>query len=240
MTMRPYILPMHSRRAATFAWFLSLLAVPVLVNADSDLQITCGPEFAVFDRFVPGGRMLNIVPWVNAGNLTVAATTQLPSGQPHRWAIYERYVVVRMWNDVYIYRLDDVFQPRLVTSARIDDDRSNVGGTTEIRVDGSVLSVYGITRTLRLDLASCTPRCELRPGGVAGPPPQAVTQERCSVARNGLLFAESRTTTSGNKAVYHDLSLTRRRTNPLGVRPAENPFAPTSILYVGTRLETVD
>jgi hypothetical protein len=59
----------------------------VTIHADSDLKVTCGPAFAAFDRFTASGRSLNVVPWVEDRELTVVATVQMPTGQPHAWAI---------------------------------------------------------------------------------------------------------------------------------------------------------
>jgi hypothetical protein len=74
---------------------VALVASPAMLAADSDLWVQCHQEFAVFDRIVPGGRELNVVPWTTEQDLRVAATVQMPEGQPHAWAIYNRYVVVR-------------------------------------------------------------------------------------------------------------------------------------------------
>jgi len=230
---------MHRRQPLKLAWSLVLLAMPVVTHADSDLELTCGPEFAVFDRLISNGRTLNVVPLGDDGELTVVATIQMPPGQPHVWAIHDRHVVVRMWNDFYVYRLDQALRPELVASAQIDRQRSNVGGTTAIRLSGSVLTVYGINATLRLDLATCVQACEPRQTPTETPPAAAASQ-RCSVKRGDVLFAESVATTRGDKALYHDVFLTRRRTTSIGVRLVDDPFRPTSVLYLGTRLETVD
>jgi hypothetical protein len=145
-----------------------------------------------------------------------------------------------MWNDLHVYRLDQAFQPRLVFSALIDVERPNVGGTTAIFLNGSILTAYGVNRTLTLDLATCAQVCEPKLGPAADPPPVAPTLLPCSVAQGEVLLAESVATTRGNKVLYHDVFLTRRRTSPVGVRLVDNPFGPTSLLYIGTRIETVD
>jgi hypothetical protein len=57
---------------------------------DSDLTVVCGEDFAVFDRFVPNGRILNVVPWVAEGELAVAGSVEMPGSQPHQWAIQQQ------------------------------------------------------------------------------------------------------------------------------------------------------
>ena len=204
---------------------------------DSDLAVTCGQEFAVFDRDLPSGRTLNVVPWVLDGDLQVAGTVEMPGTQPHAWAIHGELVIVRTWNDLYVYRVDAAFQPQLQYSVQIDDVRPSSGGTVAISLTGSVVRAYGVESMVVLDLNSCAERCEGTVQAAAPPPRQATAPQRCGVHRGDLLFALTIADTPGREAIYHDLFLTRRRTDPTG-RLLSEAFVPESVLYLGTRIET--
>ena len=220
-------------------WLLAVLvAVPQSDMAfDSDLTVVCGEDFAVFDRFVPNGRILNVVPWVAEGELAVAGSVEMPGSQPHQWAIQQQYVVVRTWNELYIYRVGADFQPQLLHSSQIDEHRPSVGGTVALEVSGSLVRVYGVERMIVLDLDSCAQQCELAVHAAPAQTPQPAPPTRCEVHKENLLYALTVADTPGAGAIYHDLFLTRRRTDSAGRRIVE-AFEPESILYVGTRIET--
>jgi hypothetical protein len=220
-------------------WLIAALVLTPAssVRFDADLHVECGADFAVFDRFEPSGRVLNVVPWTATGQLRVAGSVAMPDGQPHAWVIHESLIVVRLWNDFHVYSVDNGFQPRLIHSARIDDERSNVGGTVAIELTGSSLRVHGTERTIVVDLDACADACTQPVEPVSNPTSLTDLPRSCRVAREGRLFALTVADTPGDGAVYHDLFLTRRRTDPTGMLVRE-AFAPGSILYLGTRVET--
>lgn len=205
---------------------------------DSDLFVICGSEFAIFDRFGPDGRILHVVPWTDEGELEVAGTVVMPGTQPHHWAIYGRYVVVRTWNDLYVYQVDDAFQPRLVHASQIDEARPISGGTTAIELSGSVVRAYGVERMVVLDLEACADECAPVVEAAVTPPSVPGAVSSCEIHKGGRIFALTRARTEGRGIVYHDLFLTRRRTDPRGLS-IEVAFQPESILYLGTQAETV-
>lgn len=221
--------------AATALCGVTLFATPATSMADSDLWVQCGQEFAVFDRMIPNGRELNVVPWTTDQDLHVAATVQMPEGQPHAWAIYNRYVVVRMWNHIHVYRIDDAFHPELILSHMIDNERGVVGGPTAIQVVGSTLRAHGVDQDLTLDLRSCEDECVVS----IEPPAEEVPAQRhhrprCSARHGETLFGltEARTRTEGG--TYIDYYLTRRSIDG-HTAPIHDPFRPEDSLYLGTR-----
>jgi hypothetical protein len=220
-------------------WLLAMLAAvpPTDAAFDSDLTVTCGQDFAVFDRIVPNGRLLHVVPWDREGELEVAGSVDMPGTQPHQWAIHDEHVVVRTWNDLYVYRVDLDFQPRLIHSRQIDERRPNVGGTVAMDVSGSMVRVYGVERMIALDLSSCAEQCESTVEAAQTPPPEPAPLPRCEIHKGDRLYALTVADTRARNAIYHDLFLTRRRTDPAGRRISE-AFEPESILYLGTRIET--
>jgi hypothetical protein len=220
-------------------WLLAVLAVVPRTDAafDSDLTVTCGQNFAVFDRIVQNGRLLHVVPWVREGELGVAGTVDMPGTQPHQWSIHDEHVVVRAWNDLYVYRVDRDFQPRLIHSRQIDERRPNVGGTVAIDVSGSMVRAYGVERMIALDLGSCAEQCESTVAAAQTPPPEPAPLPRCEIHVGDRLYALTVAETRAPDVIYHDLFLTRRRTDPTG-HPISEAFEPESILFLGTRIET--
>jgi hypothetical protein len=220
-------------------WLLAVLVAgpPSDTAFDSDLTVVCGEDFAVFDRFEPNGRILNVVPWVAEGELAVAGSTEMPGSQPHQWAIQQEYVVVRTWNELYIYRVGADFHPQLLDSSQIDEDRSSVGGTVALDVSGSSVRAYGVERMIALDLDSCAQQCEMTVHAAPARPPARAPTTPCEVHKEDRLFALTVAETPGSGAIYHDLFLTRRRTDSAG-QPIVERFEPESILFLGTRIET--
>jgi hypothetical protein len=214
---------------------LGLSVHPAHLAADSDLWIACSEEFAVFDRLMPSGRQLHVVPWTDPEDLRIAATTQMPEGQPHAWAIYRRYVAVRTWNDLHIYHVDDRFHPQLILSQRIDDDRGYAGGPTAIEVRGSILRAYGVQWDIEIDLDSCATECVVQFEAPAETVPRQDHMPRCSVRRGDVLFALTEATTRHDTLTYIDVYLTRRRVSLEGVALIDNPLRPETTLYLGTR-----
>jgi len=161
------------------AWLLGLsvatLLTPLGVGADSDLALTCGPDFAVFDRGVGTDRRLLVVPWSEGGGLRVSGSVAIESDQPRRWLIHGSYVVVRSWNDLHVFRVGADFVPTKVWSAQIDQSRGNAGGTVHIEVDGSGVwsGTCGRSRPggMRQDLMYRPARCVFRGAARSGPAP---------------------------------------------------------------------
>ena len=212
---------------------VALFASPAPLAADSDLWVQCGQEFAVFDRMVPGGRELNVVPWDTEQDLRVAATVQMPAGQPHAWAIYNRYVVVRTWNHIHVYRIGDAYQPQLILSHMIDVERGTVGGPTAIRIVGSILRAHGVAQDLIVDLDACEHECPVSMEPPAAEVPMQQHRPRCSVQRDEFLFGLTEATTRSEGGTYMDYYLTRRR---IVARAAPiHEFRPEYSLYLGTR-----
>jgi hypothetical protein len=212
---------------------VALFASPATLTANSDLWVQCGQEFAVFDRMVPGGRELNVVPWTTEQDLRVAATVQMPEGQPHAWAIYNRFVVVRMWNHVHVYRIGDGYQPQLILSHMIDKERGVVGGPTAIQIVGSILRAHGVERDLVLDFDSCVDDCVVSKPPAAEVPVQE-HRPHCSVQRGEVLFGLTEARTRSEGGTYIDYYLTRRGI-VAQVAPIHDPFRPDFSLYLGTR-----
>jgi hypothetical protein len=221
------------------------LAIGVMIGAashalaDSDLAVACGDRFAVFDRFESAGRMLGVIPFVDSGPLAIASAVRMPEAQPHRWAVYRDYAVVRTWNEVQIYRIDQKFNAAMLGRFLIDDSRPNVGGTTAIELKGSVLRAYGVKNMLELDLVQCSAQCKSRTIPVTRPPAEPTRRPRCSAVRGNFIFSESEALSDNvGGIIYHDVLVTRRR------RPADVPDAirhrVDSILYLGTSIETID
>jgi hypothetical protein len=211
------------------------------LRADSDLFVACGDQFAVFDKFAASGRVLGVIPFVDSGELRVASAIDMPEGQPHSWAIYREYVAVRTWNDVQMYRVGQQFKAAFLGRFQIDESRPTVGGTVAMELRGSVLRAYGVKNMLEFDLSQCSTRCIPRTTAVERPPDEPLRQSRCSVIRRGFVFAESEATTANVQGIiYHDIVLTRRKRNPDKGAPIQNPYRPESILYLGTRIETID
>jgi hypothetical protein len=177
-------------RVHTFGIAIFGFCIPLWLHADSDLEITCGASFIAFDKFVPEGRALNVVPLEETGDLRVAGTVLMPFDQPHRWAIYDDYIIVRTWNDIYIYEIDMAFQPQLIASFQIDDARPNVGGTTAIALDGSLLRAYGTQRTIAVDLSECTQECQATEVPFDRDPPDSLPQRACTAATERYVFTE--------------------------------------------------
>jgi hypothetical protein len=227
------------RRALIFAGLI--LGLGSHLRADSDLFVACGDQFAVFDKLTAGGRVLNVIPFVDSGELRVASAIDMPAGQPHSWAIYGEYVAVRTWNDVQLYRVAQRFKATLLGRFPIDESRPNVGGTVAMELRGSVLRAYGIKNMLELNLSQCSTRCIPRTIAVERPPDEAVRQSKCSVIRRGFVFAESEATTDNIQGmIYHDIVVTRRKRDHDKGAPVRDPYKPESILYLGTRIETID
>jgi hypothetical protein len=213
---------------------VALLASPAPLAADSDLWVQCGQEFAVFDRIVQDGRELNVVPWTDEQDLRVAASVPMPEGQPHSWAIYNRYVVVRMWNHLHVYRIGDAYQPELILSRVIDKERGVVGGPTAIQIAGSILRVHGVERDLVLDFESCDDECVISIEPPAAVVPVQDHRPRCAMQRGEYLFGLTEATTRSEGWTYVDYFLTRRRI-AVRIAPIHDPFRPESSLYLGTR-----
>jgi hypothetical protein len=231
--------PLTVRRALIIAGLI--LGLGTHLRADSDLFVACGDRFAVFDKFTAGGRVLSVIPFVDSGELRIASAIDMPQGQPHSWAIHGEYVAVRTWNDVQLYRVGQQFKPTLLGRFQIDESRPSVGGTVAMELRGSVLRAYGVKNMLEVDLSQCPTRCIPRTTAVEPPPDEAVSQPKCSVIRRGFVFAESEATTANIQGViYHDIVVTRRKQAPEKGAPVQNPYRPESILYLGTRIETID
>jgi hypothetical protein len=213
---------------------VALVASPATLAANSDLWVQCHQEFAVFDRIVPGGRQLNVVPWTTEQDLRVAATVQMPDGQPHAWAIYNRYVVVRMWNHIHVYLIGDAYQPQLILSHMIDKDRGAVGGPTAIQIVGSSLRAHGVEQDLILEFDSCGDECVVSMEPPAAEVPMQQHRPRCSVQRDEFLFGLTDATTRSEGWTYIDYYLTRRRI-VAEAAPNHDPFRPEFSLYLGTR-----
>jgi hypothetical protein len=227
-----------ARRALIVAGLI--LGIAFHLRADSDLSVACGDQFAVFDKFTVSGRVLGVIPFVDSGELRVASTIGMPDGQPHRWAIYREYVAVRTWNEVQLYRVDRHFKTALLGRFQIDESRPNTGGTIAIELRGSVLRAYGVKNTLELDLSQCSTRCSPRTTSVERPPDEAVHQSKCSAIRRGFVFAESEATSANVEGIiYHDVVVTRRKRDLNRDTPVQDAYRPESILYLGTRIETI-
>lgn len=212
-------------------------ATPHGAGADSDLALTCGPDFGVFDRGLTTQRRLYVVPWREEGDLVVSGSVLMDADQPHSWLIYGRFVVVRSWNDIHIFRIDENFLPAKIFTSPIDDARGNVGGTVEVELVGSVVRAYGTTRVLEVDLNRCGDSCTSRTAAFAEPPQSTRRPPVCRVRRGDLEFASVTTTMRGDAGVFHDLLLTRR---DLRASAGQDRFRLESLLYLGTKLETVD
>jgi hypothetical protein len=212
-----------------------VLFVPIADGSfDSDLAVICGPDFAVFDKFGPAGRMLHVVPLTTEGELRIAGSADFPGTQPHQWLIWNAYVVVRSWNEIYIYRVDNLFQLELIHSSRIDEDRPPVGGTLAIEIEESFLHVYGVQTKLTVSLDSCEGGCRVEKEAVAEPPRVPGFFPRCEVQKEGYLFALTRAETRSAGPVFQDWFLSRRRLIPTE-GPGLDSYQPESLLYLGTR-----
>jgi hypothetical protein len=227
------------------AWLVGLsaatLLTPLALGADSDLALTCGPDFAVLDRGVGADRRLLVIPWEEQGELRVAGSVAMESDQPHRWLIVGSHVVVRSWNHLYVFRVGSDYAPTKIFSSQIDGSRGSVGGTVHVEVEGTVVRAYGLARVLEVDLAECDrTACAAHSAPLRGAPGDAVPTQSCRVKRGSLLFASSVASTQGEGTWYHDLLLMRRNVGLNNLVEGPNPFGPESILYLGTRIETVD
>jgi hypothetical protein len=226
-----------------------LLLFPLVGNeslADSDGDLTCGSRFAVFDKFTPRlragrvlpggiGRNLNIVALRESGPLAVTTSIELPQGQPHHWFVTDSRIVLRWYNGVSIYAVDATFEPHLLGSFDIDLISEPKYGNRSVELAHSILRVFGLTRTLELDLETCTEKsCEPREVPFTEPPNQRY--ETCSVKVGASLFSEVRTETQNvDGIIYHDRFLIRRKTFP-----ESRDFEPNSILFVTSDIETID
>ena len=221
--------------------FVATLLTPLGAGADSDLALTCGPDFAVLDRGVGTDRRLLVVPWNEEGELRVSGSVAMESDQPHRWLIHGSYVVVRSWNHLHVFRVGADSVPTKVLSTQIDQSRGNVGGTLHIEVVGTVVRAYGVARVLEVDLAECSrTSCAAHPVAFSEAPRETVPPPMCQVRRGDLLFASSVASTHGEGTIFHDVLLTRRNVGFDHLDRGANPFGPESILYLGTRIETID
>jgi hypothetical protein len=206
-----------------------LVLGPNALAADSDLAIVCGHEFAAFDRFTPQGRELRVVPWSTEGDLQIAGTTHMPEGQPHAWSIYQRLIIVRTWNDLYIYRVNAQHDLEMILSRKIDHSRGITGGPIAIQVTGNVLRAYGVEHDVVVDLDTCDDDCVAERVAAAPTIPEQLVPRRCFVRKGDTLFAVTEGSTRDGYGTYIDFFLTRRSLSVEGARNMSNPFRPESM-----------
>lgn len=150
-----------SSRAAVILAVLIIAVMPGL-KADSDLAWRFGPDFLVFDRLLPEGRTLYVVPLALDGALRISSEVRMGPGQPHQWLVRDRDVIVRSWTAVEIYRVSQDFAIRLLRRFEFETRRPSTGGSVDIDVRGSELGLAGYRRHFAVDLRGAPDRWQLR------------------------------------------------------------------------------